>query len=102
MAGVMCERGRAEQQQDQERPHRRASASKLRPARRQRNWDKSRGAHNDWASIGGSVALERLQHQKKLLGKHGRNLAGVTVLSISVDVDRLKFNHLYESAVDRH
>jgi hypothetical protein len=36
MAGVMCERGRAEQQQDQERPHRRASASKLRPARRQR------------------------------------------------------------------
>ena len=92
MAGVMGERGSAEQQQDQDHPHRRAS--KLRPARRQRNWDKSRGAHHDWASIGGSVALERLQHQKKLLSKHGRNLAGVIVLSISVDVDRLKFNHL--------
>jgi hypothetical protein len=68
----MGERGRAEQQQDQQRPHRRASASKLRPARRQRNWDKSRGAHHDWASIGRGEALEHFQNQKKLLSKHGR------------------------------
>jgi hypothetical protein len=30
-----------------------------------------RGAYHARASIGGSVALERFQNQKKLLGKHG-------------------------------
>jgi hypothetical protein len=65
MAGIMGERGRAEQQEDQDRPH-------LLRAPRQRDRDKSRGAHHNRASIGRGEALEHFQNQKKLLSKHGR------------------------------
>ena len=65
MAGVMGERGSAEQQEDQDRPH-------LLRAPWQRDRDKSRGAHHNRASIGRGEALEHFQNQKKLLSKHGR------------------------------
>jgi hypothetical protein len=55
-----------------------------------------RGRRHNWASIGGSVALERFQNQKTLLSKHGRNLA-VTV-SPFVEMDYWEFNHQYEIA----
>ena len=54
----------------------------LRPTWRQLDWDMLRGGRHNWASISGSVALERFQNEKKLLSKHGRNLA-VTVSPLS-------------------
>jgi hypothetical protein len=68
----------------------------LRPTWRQLDWDMLRGGRHNWASISGSVALERFQNEKKLLSKHGRNLA-VTV-SPFVEMDHWEFNHLYEIA----
>jgi hypothetical protein len=68
----------------------------LRPTWRQLDWDMLRGGRRNWASISGSVALERFQNEKKLLSKHGRNLA-VTV-SPFVEMDHWEFNHLYEIA----
>jgi hypothetical protein len=44
-----------------------------RPTWRQLDWDMLRGGRHNWASISGSVALERFQNEKKLLSKHGRN-----------------------------
>ena len=67
-----------------------------RPTWRQLDWDMLRGGRHNWASISGSVALERFQNEKKLLSKHGRNLA-VTV-SPFVEMDHWEFNHLYEIA----
>ena len=68
----------------------------LRPTWRQLDWDMLRGGRHNWASISGSVALERFQNEKKLLSKHGRNLA-VTVSPLS-KMDHWEFNHLYEIA----
>jgi hypothetical protein len=55
-----------------------------------------RGGRQNRASISGSVTLERFQNEKKLLSKHGHNLA-VTV-SPFVEMDHWEFNHLYEIA----
>ena len=68
----------------------------LRPTWRQLDWDMLRGGRHNWASISGSVALERFQNEKKLLRKHGRNLAAT--VSPFVEMDHWEFNHLYEIA----
>jgi hypothetical protein len=55
-----------------------------------------RGGRHNWASISGSVALERFQNEKKLFGKHGRSLA--VAVSPFVEMEYWEFNHLYEIA----
>jgi len=73
-----------------------AGGTASRPTWRQLDWDMLRGGRHNWASISGSVALERFQNEKKLFGKHGRSLA--VAVSPFVEMEYWEFNHLYEIA----